>query len=249
MRLRLLVVVVVRGVLKSQTCPRNQLSLRQELHWHLGRLSLARLQKRQKTSEGASGTTSDDPGAGPGSGGDSPSPIHLAREARHNLEAVVKLAQAATAAIGPEGRGDDSADAAVERGRWSGHRRTVTGFGIRMREGRAHVELSKLCLAKVSQQDVSRPRGALLTDPRADEDEEKHGTMMSVMVVTNENQHSCALPDVRIRSIPLSPSPAPLLALDAFRVLPSAVGTLRGKCSFADSSRLNSQWKTAGCIF
>ncbi|CAM9504925.1 unnamed protein product, partial [Hapterophycus canaliculatus] len=125
-----------------ETCPRKQLALRQELHWNLGRLALARLQSRIRTA-GIAGQKA------PGSSGGRTPLLYLAREAGTHLMEAISLAQAAlevaaaaAAAQARPQRAANGAAGAVETG--------GDDDGMRAREGWARMELSKLCLTEVA---------------------------------------------------------------------------------------------------
>lgn len=145
------------GTLPPQTCPQKQLGLRQELHWNLGRLALARLQGRLRSAAAAATTaspfgTANGASAAP-SGGRTPL-IRLAREAGGHLSEAISLAQAAVevaaTAAAAEARTNRAANGA---GAGSA---AVEDDGMRAREGWARAELSKLCLAGVAPDYVRR---------------------------------------------------------------------------------------------
>lgn len=123
-----------------QTCPRNQLPLRQELHWHLGRLALARLQHRllnthHKTSEAEAGRTPL---------------LCLAREAADSLKGAIDLALEGAAAAAT--RKAAASGAQEVSGETSS---AADASGMRAREGWARVELAKLCMTGIAPEHVS----------------------------------------------------------------------------------------------
>ena len=141
---------VVLRAYHRQTCPSKQLALRQELHWHLGRLALARLQLRMRAAASAGG-----PSFAPSHPGRTPM-LRLAREAGENLTEAVKLAQAtveaaaaaAAAATAASSKGGRRGSVAAP---WSaGVGGLAADNGMRAREGWARAELAKLCLTGVS---------------------------------------------------------------------------------------------------
>ncbi|CAM9498108.1 unnamed protein product, partial [Ectocarpus fasciculatus] len=134
-----------------ETCPQKQLALRQELHWHLGRLALARLQGRLRSAAAAAATasasgTAKGASAAP-SGGRTPL-IRLAREAGGHLSEAISLAQAAVevaaTVAAAEVRTNRAANGAAAGSAAAGD------DGMRAREGWARAELSKLCLTGVA---------------------------------------------------------------------------------------------------
>ena len=120
----------------TQACPRKQLSLRQELHWHLGRLALVRLQRRLCSRTGSTSQTHA-------------STLQMARDASDNLGEAIRLAQAAlevNADVAENGKRGISTE------RWSA---TTAVDEMRARIGWARAELAKLCLTEVAPEHVS----------------------------------------------------------------------------------------------
>ncbi|CBJ25838.1 tetratricopeptide repeat domain protein [Ectocarpus siliculosus] len=134
-----------------ETCPQKQLGLRQELHWNLGRLALARLQGRLRSAADAITSaspfgTANGASAAP-SGGRTPL-IRLAREAGGHLSEAISLAQAAVEVAATVAAAEARTNLAANgTGAGSG---AVGDDGMRAREGWARAELSKLCLTGVA---------------------------------------------------------------------------------------------------
>ncbi|CAM9264513.1 unnamed protein product, partial [Ectocarpus sp. 12 AP-2014] len=134
-----------------ETCPQKQLGLRQELHWNLGRLALARLQGRLRSAAAAATTASpfgiaNGASAAP-SGGRTPL-IRLAREAGGHLSEAISLAQAAAEVAATVAAAEARTNRAANGTRAGSA--AVGDDGMRTREGWARAELSKLCLTGVA---------------------------------------------------------------------------------------------------
>lgn len=145
---------------KQKTCPQKQLALRQELHWHLGRLALARLQSRLRSAAAAANGISSGLAAAAASAPGRTPLLRLAREAGTHLTEAISLAQAAAemsaAVAAAEARTKRVANgggggAAVAAGGGAAAGASAGGDdGMRAREGWARAELAKLCLTEVT---------------------------------------------------------------------------------------------------
>lgn len=125
--------------------------LRQELHWHLGRLALGRLQHRLRYSGGASSPDADYPGTSP-TPGRTPL-LNLARDAEESLQGAIELAQAARDAT--DRRATTSAKARMREGKQVRETaRATSDDTMRAREGWARAELGKVCLAGIAPEHV-----------------------------------------------------------------------------------------------
>lgn len=141
-------------LMESQACPRNETYLRQELHWHLGRLALARLQQRTACSDipffSLQGSVDQNSNRAVLQ--------DLAREAGDHLHRAVELATVGDQTVA---NGEVTPNLNTSKGRRQG--KTIakaTAHGtvsavMAAREALARVELAKLCLTGVGQDNVS----------------------------------------------------------------------------------------------